>query len=295
MKHYNSLLAAAAMAVTATGCSIFSPKPTVSINKTTGEVKTTTATETVAAIDKILYGEWTVANVNGTAVTGDERPYVVFDTTSVNPFRLRVYANNGCNTLNGDMAVTPGGDMHKASEFLSTMMYCADAPYEIGINMAFETVASFNIEKIGNDYLLYMKNNNGKSIMILRKSDISFINGAWLVTRLGNEDTAADSGMKLVIDVPELKVHGNTGCNILNGNIFVDPDKQNSLQFKDLATTRMMCPNIDNEQKFLVALEQVETVVPGSDPTTALLKDAHGQTLITLKRLDLKQQAADAE
>ncbi|MCI9607048.1 MAG: META domain-containing protein [Muribaculaceae bacterium] len=296
MKHSNSIIAAAALAITATGCSIFSPKPTVNVNKSTGEVKTESATETVAAIDKILYGEWTVANVNGQAVTGDDRPYVVFDTTSVNPFRLKVYANNGCNTINGDMSVTPGGDMHKASEFLSTMMYCADAPYEIGINMAFETVKSFNIEKIGNDYLLYMKNSAGNPLMILRKSDISFVNGAWTVTKIGNEDVAEDKGVKLVIDVPELRVHGNTGCNILNGNIFVDPDKQNSLQFKDLATTRMMCPDIENEQKFLVALEQVETVVPGPDGTTALLKDAHGKTLIALKRLNLKQQQAeDAE
>ena len=289
MKHSNLLIATAALAITATGCSILSPKPTVSTDKSTGNVKTATPTETVAAIDKILYGEWTVANVNGTAVPSDDRPYVVFDTTSVNPFQLRVYADNGCNTLNGDMAVTPGGDMRKVSDFLSTMKYCADAPYEIGINMAFETVTSFNIEKIGNDYLLYMKNSAGKPLMILRKSDISFINGAWQVTGLGNESISEESGMKLVIDVPELKVHGNTGCNILNGSIFVDPDKQNSLQFKNLATTRMMCPDIENEQKFLVALEQVETVVPGADASTALLKDAHGQTLITLKRLDLKQ------
>ena len=139
------------------------------------------------------------------------------------PFQLRVYADNGCNTLNGDMAVTPGGDMRKVSDFLSTMKYCADAPYEIGINMAFETVTSFNIEKIGNDYLLYMKNSAGKPLMILRKSDISFINGAWRVTGLGNESISEESGMKLVIDVPELKVHGNTGCNILNGSIFCRP------------------------------------------------------------------------
>ena len=247
MKHSNLLIATAALAITATGCSILSPKPTVSTDKSTGNVKTATPTETVAAIDKILYGEWTVANVNGTAVTSDDRPYVVFDTTSVNPFQLRVYADNGCNTLNGDMAVTPGGDMRKVSDFLSTMKYCADAPYEIGINMAFETVTSFNIEKIGNDYLLYMKNSAGKPLMILRKSDISFINGAWRVTGLGNESISEESGMKLVIDVPELKVHGNTGCNILNGSIFVDPDKQNSLQFKNLATTRMMCPDIDRK------------------------------------------------
>lgn len=288
MKHSTIITAASLLAIMASGCSLFTTKPTVSVNKTTGAVVVSSPTQTVAAIDKVLYGEWTVANVNGTAVTGDERPYVVFDTTSVNPFQLKVYADNGCNVLNGELAVTPGGEMRKVSDFLSTMKYCADAPYEIGINMAFDAVASFNVEKIGNDYLMYMKNASGTTLMVLRKCDITFINGAWTVTRLGNQEISEDKDMKLVIDIPELKVHGNTGCNILNGNIFVDPDKQNSLQFKDLATTRMMCPDIENEQRFLVALEQVETAVPGADGTTAQLKDAQGQVLIVLKRLNLK-------
>lgn len=292
MKKNSLLLSAAALALTFTGCSLldqFKTKPSVKVDKTTGEVVTAKPSETIAAIDDILYGEWTVSNVNGQGVVGDERPYVVFDTTGVNPFVVQVYANNGCNVINGTLAVTPGGEMKKTSEFLSTMKYCPDAPYEIGINMAFETVKKFNIEKIGNDYILYMKNSGGNSVMILRKSDISFINGAWEVTKLGNEEISSESGMKLVIDVPELKVHGNTGCNILNGNLLLDPDKQNSLQFKDLATTRMMCPDIENEQKFLVALEEVETAAPGHDGTTSVLKDAQGKILITLKRLNLKQ------
>lgn len=292
MKKTSLLLSAAALALTFTGCSLldqFKTKPAVKVDKTTGEVVTAKPSETIAAIDNILYGEWTVSNVNGQGVVGDERPYVVFDTTGVNPFVVQVYANNGCNVINGTLAVTPGGEMKKTSEFLSTMKYCPDAPYEIGINMAFETVKKFNIEKIGNDYILYMKNSGGNSVMILRKSDISFINGAWEVTKLGNEEISSESGMKLVIDVPELKVHGNTGCNILNGNLLLDPDKQNSLQFKDLATTRMMCPDIENEQKFLVALEEVETAAPGHDGTTSVLKDAQGKILITLKRLNLKQ------
>ncbi|MDE6048482.1 MAG: META domain-containing protein [Paramuribaculum sp.] len=292
MKQTYIILSAAIIALASTGCSVIdkfmnkTPAPT--IDKTTGEVVVAKPTQTVSAIDNIIYGEWTVSNVNGQGVTGDERPYVVFDTTGVNPFDVRIYADNGCNILNGVMAITPGGEMKKASEFLSTMKYCPDAPYEIGINMAFETVKKFNIEKIGNDYLLYMKNSSGTNVMILRKSDISFINGAWQITKLGNKEISPESEMKLVIDVPELKVHGNTGCNILNGNLLIDPDKQNSLQFKDIATTRMMCPDAETEQDFLIALEQVETVAPGADNSIAQLKDSRGQVLITLKRLNLK-------
>ncbi|MDE5838335.1 MAG: META domain-containing protein, partial [Paramuribaculum sp.] len=54
-------------------------------------------------------------------------------------------------------------------------------------------------------------------------------------------------------------------------------------------TTRMMCPDIENEQKFLVALEEVESASPEQNGSVVLLKDAHGKTVITLKKLNLKQ------
>lgn len=294
MKHISiislSLLAAAAM----TGCSTLNSikgvftKPTAPVVASTGEVETETPEETELAINGVLYGEWTVARVGEQAVTGDDRPYVIFDTTSVNPFILQVYANNGCNVLNGQMSVTPGGEMKAVGDFLSTMQFCPDAPYEMGINLAFSQAAKFNIEKISQDYLLYMKDKSGNPLLILRKSDISFINGAWTVTKIDGQEVPETAGIQMVIDVPEMKVHGNTGCNILNGSLFIDPDKQNSIQFVKLATTRMMCPDAEREQHFLVALEQVETVVAADKDDEAILKDAQGHAVITLKRLDLK-------
>ncbi len=151
-------------------------------------------------------------------------------------------------------------------------------------------MAHFKIEKISNDYILYLKNASDSTTMTMRKSDLTFLNGAWRVSVLDGKNIPADAEMQMVIDLPELKVHGNTGCNILNGSIFVDPAKQNSLQFSNLATTRMACPDMEREQKFLVVLEQVETAIPGKDKDTALLKDDHGQVMMQLTRLNLPKQ-----
>lgn len=135
-----------------------------------------------------------------------------------------------------------------------------------------------------------LKNASDSTTMTMRKSDLTFLNGAWRVSVLDGKNIPADAEMQMVIDLPELKVHGNTGCNILNGSIFVDPAKQNSLQFSNLATTRMACPDMEREQKFLVALEQVETAIPGKDKNTALLKDDQGQVMMQLTRLNLPKQ-----
>lgn len=265
-------------------CSCNSRKVAVT---TTGQVKTETATQTEGAIQKVLYGQWIATNINGTAVTGNDRPYMVFDESSTNPFIVNLYAYDGCNILNGALAVTPGGQMSRTSEFLSTMKMCPDAQYEVGFTMALNTVSKYSIEQVGRDYLLYIKNAQGNTTMTLRKSDLGFANGAWQVTKLNGTAVPTDVEMQMVIDIPEQKLHGNAGCNTMNGSIYMNPDKQNSLEFKNIATTRMTCPQIALEQQLLTALAQVTTVQLGKDGSL-MLDDANCHTLVTLTKLNLK-------
>lgn len=287
-----SLIATAAIALAfcLTGCNSTRKASTAN---TAGVVKTETLGQTKAAISNVLYGEWTAFDVKGKAVTGDERPYIIFEKNNDNPYLVNCYANNGCNTLNGMMSVTPGGKMQSSSQFASTMRLCPDAPYEIGFTEAINYVDNYSLEKIGNEYLLYLKNAAGQTLMVLRKADAGFMNGAWRVARLGDKDIPAATRMEMVIDIPELKIHGNAPCNIFNGSIFIDPAKQNSIQFRDIATTRMACPDLQLEQQLMVALEQVETVVQGRDNDTAILKDDQGQQLMVLKRINLENAASE--
>lgn len=291
---YNKSLmatAAIALAICLTGCN--STRKTATAT-TAGVVKTETLGQTKAAISNVLYGEWTAFDVKGKAVTGDDRPYIIFEKNNDNPYLVNCYANNGCNTLNGMMSVTPGGKMQSSSQFASTMRMCPDAPYEIGFTEAINYVDNYTLEKIGSEYLLYLKNAAGQTLMVLRKADAGFMNGAWRVTRLGGKDISDNTQMEMVIDIPELKVHGNAPCNVFNGSIFIDPAKQNSIQFRDIATTRMSCPELQLEQELLVALEQVETVVPGHDET-AILKDDQGRQLMVLKRINLENAASQEQ
>lgn len=291
---YNKSLmatAAIALAICLTGCN--STRKTATAT-TAGVVKTETLGQTKAAISNVLYGEWTAFDVKGKAVTGDDRPYIIFEKNNDNPYLVNCYANNGCNTLNGMMSVTPGGKMQSSSQFASTMRMCPDAPYEIGFTEAINYVDNYTLEKIGSEYLLYLKNAAGQTLMVLRKADAGFMNGAWRVARLGGKDISDNTQMEMVIDIPELKVHGNAPCNVFNGSIFIDPAKQNSIQFRDIATTRMSCPELQLEQELLVALEQVETVVPGHDET-AILKDDQGRQLMVLKRINLENAASQEQ
>lgn len=255
-----------------------------------GPVAVETPKQTNAAVHKVLYGEWMVYKVGTQMVTGSERPYIIFDgsDTLEATNMVKTYANDGCNIINGVYEITPGGKMERASEFISTMRLCPDAPYEMGMTLAMNDVRKFDLDKIGNDYLLSMKNASDSVLMVLRKYDLNFINGAWSVTAVNGTQIPSDAGINLVIDTPELKIHGNVGCNTMNGTIVLNPDRQNSMKFTNMVTTRMTCPNIRLEQQILEALSKVSTVTPQDDMAGAQLKDEAGNVLLTLKRLNLR-------
>ncbi len=292
MKFSVCVISSAAILMSMSGCSLLQKTPSSTQAAPTpvaDVVKTQTIEQTEGTIHKVFYGEWMASRVGEMAVTGENRPYIVFDADPTNPFLVKCYANNGCNTINGEFAITPGGNMKPTSELISTMMMCPDAPYEMGFSTALNTVASYSIEKIGSDYLLYLKNEAGETTMILRKSDLDFANGAWSVQKINDTHAPQEAEMQLVIDIPELKIHGNAGCNVLNGKIDINPDVQNSLSFSDLITTRMSCPYLDAEQSLIQALESAKTVASTGNKDIIYFTNAAGKTVLVLKRLNLKK------
>ena len=228
--------------------------------------------------DVRLDGEWMIYTVNGQKVTGDERPFITFDLS-----KGCIYGNNGCNVVNGAVAVARGNKL-RFENMLATQMYCPDAPFEHLINTTLDAVRSYKISRYGHEYYLDMFNERGHLVMVLRKHNMDFLNGAWRVTAI-NGKTNANEGIQFVIDLPEKKIHGNAGCNILNGEVFVDPDVSNSVQFSQLATTRMMCPDIETETAVLVALEETEKAFAKSDDTVTLVDHA-GAPVLQLIRID---------
>ena len=142
--------------------------PQVTVNSA-GAVTTATTSQTDAAIHQVIFGNWTVAEVGGMKVTGPDRPYLEFGSDATNPFLAKCYVYDGCNYINGEYAITPGGSMKRTSDFASTMRMCADAPYEMGVTLAVNNVTNYRIEKVGTDYLLYMTDAEGKTLMTLRR------------------------------------------------------------------------------------------------------------------------------
>lgn len=232
-----------------------------------------------------LDGEWTIYNLRGDKVTGEDRPSITFAIGEG-----RFYGNNGCNILNGDVTLS-GVDGITFSNVLSTRRLCHDAPFEYLINTTLNDVRFYSIKQYGHEYYLDLSNAKHQVIMVLRQHNMNFLDGAWRVTSIDGTPNR-NEGVEMVIDIPESHIHGNTGCNILNGDIFIDPDKPNSIQFSKIATTRMMCPDNAIETSFLVALEEVEfAYADGND--SVKMYDNHGREVLTMQRIDPAQLRND--
>lgn len=240
--------------------------------------KGTASPSTDATFEKIS-GEWQIVKVGKKDIPViDEMPYVNFEIPSG-----RFYGSNGCNILNGSFNVD--NTTISFNGVISTLKMCQDVEYQYDINAVIGDGKSYQVEATveGGVNYIYLNDARGHHAITLRRSDMSFLNGQWKITRLGDKDIDNEE-MNIFIDMPEHKVHGNTGCNYFNGDLYTSPNEAFSLSFGQMGVTRMACPDNNMETAMLLALEQTTNARPGRNGS-AVLYDRNGNTLIVLERM----------
>ena len=226
----------------------------------------------------VVRGDWAIEMVGNREAKGEEAPFLKFV-----PSEKRVYGNNGCNVINGNYSYNPSDSTLSFSGVITTMRACAlTGITDIEINQALDATRYYSWELRDSQYYLYFYDANRVKVMTLMHQNFSFLNGTWGVKAI-NETPVNDPEMKIVIDVDEGKLHGNTGCNLLNGEFTTDRETANSISFQRIATTRMACPDMSHETEFVVALEEAAYARPIS-PTKVLLLDNSGKVVLELVR-----------
>ncbi len=228
-----------------------------------------------------LNGEWTIVTIKGEKVSTMERPFITFDFSN-----NRFYGNNGCNVING--AFKYEGGKISFDNIISTMMSCDNATPEGKVMKIFDDADAVKLYEKNDIKRLHLLDGKGRTIAVLKEQNLNFMNGAWTVEKI-NEQPVSDENVKLVIDIDQQTLHGNSGCNILNGSIYIDYGKDWGVQFQQLLSTMKMCENIKNETALLVALEMTETCRPVSDAQIALY-DNKGNCVAVLKRLQIDKR-----
>lgn len=226
----------------------------------------------------IVKGDWAIETVMGKKTVGEEAPFLKFV-----PSENRVYGNNGCNVINADYKYNPADSTIMFDHLATTMRLCAkEGLTDYEINTALGSARYYSVSEKDHDYYLIFFDESHAEVMVLMHQNFEFLNGTWQVTKI-NDEPVSISGLKMVFDVDEGKVHGETGCNIFNGALDVDMEHPNSISFSAIALTRMMCPDIKYETAFMVALEEVSSAKPVSGNEVVLYSDRQ-KPVLTLER-----------
>lgn len=208
-----------------------------------------------------LGGEWNIIEINGTAVVpapGQSFPYVAFETNTG-----RVYGNSGCNRLMGSFDTNAKPGELTLGQVGSTRMMCPDMTLEKNVLSALSQVKKYT--KLVDGQLALCGKSLKRPILVLkpRKPDVSVtdLGGRWKITQAGGE--AIPDGMEkqpfLELNVAEKKVHGNAGCNVINGAFVTDENNASAISFPNLISTMMACPDMEVEGRVTKALSEVKT------------------------------------
>ena len=233
----------------------------------------------VSATD--LSGEWNVIEINGEKVVAENVPYLGLDVEA-----KRLYGNAGCNRIMGSLeydSVRP--EKIRFSSVAATRMMCPDMETERKVLAALEQVTACSGDKTS----LSLSDAGGKTVMTLEKRQqpqvsVEDLNGEWnIISVNGAELGLMENTPFLAFDTAGMRVHGNAGCNIVNGGVSQEEGVPNSIQFSQMISTMMACPDMDTERQILEALGSVRRF--GFDEEGMLvLSDEDGQELVVLDK-----------
>lgn len=255
------------------------------------EEQSTTTSVNALTMDN-LQGEWTLYSVYNNLVSGDERPFFIFEKDNLEELKAdkkiapsnKVYANDGCNTINANFEIDQNKQCIIFSNPLKSLRYCTkeEAPYEYDIAGAISNSVKHSITKEGNECYLHFIDKHGVTIITLSKIDLNFLDGIWRISKInGDGSKCKNKDYTITIDIYERNVFANLPCNTVNGKILIDVNVKNSVTFLDLAATRATCKEIATEQEILLALESTTTYKFDGEKKI-ILCDKNGKSLLGL-------------
>ena len=168
-----------------------------------------------------INGEWNIIEVNGSKVAPGESRTLPF--IAFDTATGRVSGNSGCNRMMGTFDVNAKPGSLELGAMASTRMMCPDMTTEKNVLSALAQVKGY--KKAGKEKM-YLCNASNRPVVVLEKKEA---------------------------------IHGNAGCNLINGGFETSTSNAKSISFPGVASTMMACPDMETEGKILKALNEVKS------------------------------------
>lgn len=88
---------------------------------------------------------------------------------------------------------------------------------------------------------------------------VSGLEGEWDLIELNGAPVISEQHKHFIVfDIATKQYSGNAGCNRMSGKFEYNESQPDKIQFARPMTTRMACPVLETEQRFLSALEATD-------------------------------------
>lgn len=232
-----------------------------------------------------LNGEWNIVEINGSAVApgfGQDFPYINFDTSTG-----KISGNSGCNRMMGSFGKGVKEGKIELGAIAGTRMMCPDMTLEKNVLNVLKNVKGY--KKAGANKMA-LTNAQDRPIVVLAPREgsvlISSLEGEWKITKIKEE--ALPIGLEkepfITFDLKTRRIHGNAGCNMINGGIVTDNSNPNSLSFPAIAATMMACPDMEVEKMVMGALNEVKSFQIFPNRSVGLYGEDGAQLLLLKKK-----------
>lgn len=223
-------------------------------------------------------GSWTLATLNDSPINR----MVAVPTLEIDTDAMRVFGNSGCNTYNGPLEALNSKEFKVSDKIASTMMACNTENIEGTYLQTLATATKYEVK----NGMLKLYNKTGKNVLsFIKNTNVANqrLHDIWMVATIdGNPINRMVTVPRLEINLTEHKIFGNDGCNEYNGTI--DQVSPTTIKFGKIASTRMMCENMDITNKFNAALGKVSSYK--LDGLKLKLMDANGKEVLSLIKTD---------
>lgn len=226
----------------------------------------------------VLEGEWDITAVDGKEVAAEKDVFIKFD-----PAENRVYGCAGCNRIMGAFRTGKAGRL-SFEGVASTRMLCKDMAVETAVLEALGKVKGYE----GSESGLTLTDGKGNALLTLAKrpaATLASLNGRWNIAKVYGEAVEdiekTEKAPFLEFDAEAKTLHGNAGCNNLNGGIGQEEGKPASLTFDKVSITMMAGPGMTLESEVMKAFNKVKSFVV-KDTRAAALLDENGAEALTL-------------
>lgn len=123
---------------------------------------------------------------------------------------------------------------------------------------------------------------------VSKNTNPSDLAGEWNIMSVSGQPVKTTEKTPFIgFNTAEKRIFGNSGCNLMNGSYQLNDKQAGQISFGRMASTMMMCPDMDTESKVLKAVEGVKAYsIETRKDKAAILNfyDTKGDLIMTLEK-----------